>query len=148
MCRQRHERFAYPLDSYRKSYRLVADHTLCITINMPHGHEQGWAPVEIGLFVDQYLKAGKPLPRIKAVVRRENQVEVEFHSDLPIQSRRPALHQRHRPLATRKWHSETAKVDGTTIKAKLPKDRPLVYFLSLTDRRKATVSTEHQTLEK
>ena len=33
-------------------------------------------------------------------------------------------------------------------KVALPKDRPLVWFLTATDERKATVSTEHQTLEK
>src|SRR5262249_50279816 len=47
--------FAYPLDSYQKSYRLVTDRTQCVTVRMPHGHKQGWTPVEIGLFVDQHL---------------------------------------------------------------------------------------------
>src|SRR5262249_12728073 len=58
--------FAYPLDSYQKAYRLVKDRQLCVTVNMPHGHPQGWAPVEIGIFMDQYLKkAGDELPRIE-----------------------------------------------------------------------------------
>ncbi|CEF49042.1 unnamed protein product [uncultured bacterium] len=54
---------AYPLDSYQKSYRLVKNRNLCVTVNMPHGHSQGWAPKEIGLFVDQHLRGGKPLFR-------------------------------------------------------------------------------------
>ena len=62
--------FAYPLDSYQKSYRLVKDRTLCVTVNMPHGHPQGWAPVEIGLFVDQHLRKGKPLAQIESVQAR------------------------------------------------------------------------------
>src|SRR5262245_7807203 len=45
--------FAYPLDSYKKSYQLVKDRNLCVTVKMPHGHSQGWAPVEIGIFADQ-----------------------------------------------------------------------------------------------
>src|SRR5262249_58009011 len=56
---------AYPLGSYQKSYRLVRDRALCVTVNMPHGHPQGWAPVEIGLFVDSVLKGGKPWPGSK-----------------------------------------------------------------------------------
>ncbi len=45
--------------------------------------------------------------------------------------------------------ADTAGTDrGSTITAELPAARPLVYFLNLTDERKATVSTEHETLEK
>jgi hypothetical protein len=51
--------FAYPLDSYQRSYRLVKNRNLCIMVNMPHGHPQGWAPKEIGLFVDHHLRAEK-----------------------------------------------------------------------------------------
>ncbi len=37
--------FAYPLDSYQKSYRLVTSPTtLSVTVNMPHSHPVGWAP--------------------------------------------------------------------------------------------------------
>jgi dienelactone hydrolase len=137
---------AYPLDSYQKSYRLVKKRTLCVTVNMPHGHRQGWAPVEIGLFVDQHLKVGKPLARVESVRRDGDRVEVAFRSEVPIT--RAALH-----FTTdagvwkdRKWHTQDVKVDGTTIHAKLPEARPLVYFITLTDDRKATVSTEHETL--
>jgi hypothetical protein len=56
---------AYPLDSYRKSYRLAPSHQLCIKVNMKHGHPAGWAPIEIGLFVDQCLNKGVPLPAFK-----------------------------------------------------------------------------------
>jgi len=57
--------FAYPLDSYQKSYRAVPGRTdLCVTVRMPHGHQAGWAPVEIGLFVDSVLRDGVPLPQL------------------------------------------------------------------------------------
>ena len=50
--------FAYPLDSYQKSYQLVkAPVDLCVTVKMPHGHSEGWRPKEIGLFVDSVLDA-------------------------------------------------------------------------------------------
>jgi PhoPQ-activated pathogenicity-related protein len=57
--------FAYPLDSHSRTYGLVKGRrNLRITINMPHGHQQGWAPKEIGLFVDQYLTGGVPLATV------------------------------------------------------------------------------------
>ncbi len=48
---------------YQQSYRRVKNRNLSVTVNMPHGHRQGWAPKEIGLFVDQHLYGGKPLFR-------------------------------------------------------------------------------------
>jgi hypothetical protein len=43
--------FAYPLDSHMKSHADVqqAAKNVRIEVNMPHGHEAGWAPAEIGV---------------------------------------------------------------------------------------------------
>jgi hypothetical protein len=140
--------FAYPLDSYQKSYRLVKDRILCVTVNMPHGHRQGWAPVEIGLFVDQHFRAGKPLPRIESVKREGSRVMVKFRAKVPVQ--KAALH--FTPDAgewkQRKWQTRELKVEDGKVQAELPEDRPLTYFLTVTDNRKATVSTQHYVLEK
>lgn len=78
--------FAYPLDSYQKTYRLVKQRDLCVTVNMPHGHPQGWAPIEIGLYVDRYLKSGKPLTRIESSRREGGKVEVKFKTETPVQN--------------------------------------------------------------
>jgi dienelactone hydrolase len=140
--------FAYPLDSYRKSYGLVKDRMLCVTVNMPHGHPQGWAPVEIGLFVDQHLRGGKPLARLDPVQRDGNRVSVKFRAEVPVV--KAALHYTTDagPWKERKWQTVEAKLDGTTVRAELPQLRPLVYFLTATDERKATVSTEHEVVER
>jgi dienelactone hydrolase len=139
--------FAYPLDSYRKSYRLVKDRTLCVTVNMPHGHRQGWAPEEIGLFVDQHLREGKPLPRVEPIQRDGNRVSAKFRSETPIA--KAALHftSDGGPWKERKWQTREAQVEQGLVRAELPEGRPLVFFLTLTDDRKATVSTEHEVLE-
>jgi dienelactone hydrolase len=138
--------FAYPLDSYRKSYRLVEDRSLCVTVNMPHGHPQGWAPAEIGLFADQHLRGGRPLPRIESCRREGDAVEVKFRAEVPVT--RAALHftTDSGPWKERKWKTQVLEVKGASVRAELPKGRPLVYFLTLTDGRKATVSTEHEVL--
>ncbi|MEK0447575.1 MAG: hypothetical protein RLZZ399_2896, partial [Verrucomicrobiota bacterium] len=48
----------YVLDSYRKSYALVpGEKQIRIQVNMPHGHKAGWAPQEIGLFIDSKCRA-------------------------------------------------------------------------------------------
>jgi dienelactone hydrolase len=140
--------FAYPLDSYQKSYRLVPDRTLCVTVNMPHGHTAGWAPTEIGLFVDQHLRKGKPLTKVESVKRDGGRVEVKFRAEVPVA--RAALH-----FTTdagswkeRKWQTQPAEVKDTAVQAGLPEARPLVYFLTLTDTRDATVSTEHEVVPK
>ncbi len=138
--------FAYPLDSYRKSYRLVKDRTLCVTIRLPHGHPQGWAPVEIGLFVDQHLRKGKPLARITDVQREGKTVTVRFDSKAPIRSAALCYTSDGGPWQKRLWKSLPLKVEAGRVQAELPTARPLVYFVTLTDDRKATVSTEHEEL--
>ena len=81
--------FAYPLDSYKKSYSLVkADRTLCVKVRMPHGHEEGWKPKEIGLFVDGFLAAdkAKPFARISTIQRKGVQASAKIASEVPIKS--------------------------------------------------------------
>jgi dienelactone hydrolase len=148
--------FAYPLDSYQKSYRLVNDRNLCVTVNMPHGHPQGWAPKEIGVFVDQHLRSGKPLFRFAEVHDRIQEkdgtitvpivqthaiksVSVHWTTDTKVAWQK------------RKWDSRLADcmIGNATdfFTATLPIDRPLVYFLTATDEGGAVVSTEHRVLE-
>jgi dienelactone hydrolase len=149
--------FAYPLDSYQRSYRLVKNRNLCITVNMPHGHEQGWAPKEIGLFVDQHLRAGKPLFRFADI--RDRMQEKDGVITLPIlQTQEIKSVSAHwttdtkGPWQKRKWESRLAErmVGNATdfFTVALLKDRPLVYFLTVTDQRGATVSNEHVLAEK
>jgi hypothetical protein len=140
--------FAYPLDSYRKTYRLVKDRQLCVKVNLPHGHPAGWAPVEIGLFVDQHLRGGTPLARVVAVKRDGPMVEVRFRSAVPVTG--AALHftADTGPWSKRKWQTQPARIDGDHVVADRLAARPLVYFVTVTDRRQATVSTEHEVLEK
>jgi dienelactone hydrolase len=138
--------FAYPLDSYRKSYRLVKDRTLCVTVRMPHGHPQGWAPVEIGLFADQHLRGGKPLARITDAKRDGKTVTVRFRSEVPVASAALCWTSAGGPWQKRLWKATPLKVNGDQVTAELPETRLLVYFVTLTDERKATVSSEHEEL--
>lgn len=136
--------FAYPLDSYQKSYRAVPGHReLCVTVRMPHGHQAGWRPVEIGLFVDSILAEGKPLPQIGPIQVQKNTVSASFKSKVRI-----AAAQLHYTLDSgdwkkRNWTTEDAAMEGETVTAQLAGQRPLVCFLTIKDERGAVVSTEH-----
>jgi dienelactone hydrolase len=150
--------FAYPLDSYQKTYRLVKDRTFCVTVNMPHGHPQGWAPVEIGLFVDSHLKGGKALPkfdRISTPRTEEDKTTAVLSLEYGQGVKSVHLHWTtdvKAPWQKRMW--QTRKCDGAFKEtwayyvAEFPKTRPLVWFMTVIDDRGATVSTEHQELKK
>ena len=147
--------FAYPLDSYQKTYRLVKDRNLCVTVNMPHGHSQGWAPVEIGLFVDSYLKKGTPLFKFNRGYNVDNDT-LTIPVTQSLQIKEIKLHwtiDLGEPWQKRKWQTKTAErvtVGNLTdlYSVNLPKEKPIVWFLTATDARKATVSTEHVVTEK
>ena len=125
--------FAYPLDSYQKTYRLVKDRTLCVTVNMPHSHPAGWAPKEIGLFVDSHLKGSAPLPHI---AREPHVQEINGHRFVQVgflRLKKPAVKavQFHwttdvgEPWSKRKWHSIFCKANPGNAtdfyQAELPK---------------------------
>ena len=137
---------AYFLDAYQRSYRLVRKRTLCVKVNMPHSHPDGWAPVEIGLFIDHVLKGGEPLASIRSAKREGTSVEVRFASKTPVE--KAALHYTTDtgPWPQRKWQTIEAKLSRSAASAELPPSRPITYFVTLTDSRGATVSTEHETL--
>jgi dienelactone hydrolase len=137
--------FAYPLDSYRKSYELVkSPRTLCVTVNMPHGHDAGWAPPEIGAFVDSVLKSAPPLVTLSPLAidgatahatatpgNKLTQAELHLTTDVVR-------------WQERKWTSQPAKIDANgEICAELPATRPLTCFLTAKDDRGLIVSTQH-----
>jgi hypothetical protein len=141
--------FAYGLDNYQRSYRLPrGPRTLSVTVRMKHSHPDGWKPEEIGLFADQVLRGGKPLPQLGTHRFKGDRVEVPFRTKTG--AARASLHYTTDTGAwkDRVWESTDADIAGTRILAKLPARRPIVFFLTLTDSRDATVSTEHQELAK
>lgn len=140
--------FAYPLDSYQKSYRVVpGPRNLCVTVAMPHGHPPGWAPVEIGLFVDSVLTGGKPLAQWKSVERNGAHVAATIESSTPLTKAELHYTTDAGRWQDRKWTTVPAKLDAGVASAELPNARPLVWFLTATDERGARVSTEHQEIK-
>lgn len=142
--------FAYPLDSYRKSYQAMpGPRTLCVTVRMPHSHEAGWARPEIAWFVDAVLRNRKQvtgsLARVSLPSVQDGQARLLYDSEQAVS--RAELHwtaDLGQPWQKRGWTTEPARVlDLHRIEADLPPRRPLVWFLTLTDTRGAVTSTEH-----
>jgi dienelactone hydrolase len=136
--------FAYPLDSYRKSYRLVPGRAdLSVTVGLPHGHREGWAPREIGLFVDSVLRGGDPLPRMGPTSVEGDRLSATFESKTKVAAGGLHFTTSTGEWQTRAWQSVEAELADGTVGAALPAERPLVAFLTVTDERGAVVSTEH-----
>ena len=139
--------FAYPLDSYQKCYRLVPGRVdLRIQVRMPHGHGVGWAPKEIGLFADSVLTGGDPLPCLGPLETTGRKARAAFTAKVPVVLGHLHYTSDSGKWQDRKWQSVEAQIRDNAVLATLPDARPLVYYLSVTDRRDAMVSTEHAEL--
>jgi hypothetical protein len=133
----------YPLDSYAKTYGLVqGPRQLRIEVAMKHSHPAGWAPEEIGLFIDSRCKGGQPLPSIAKPQVERGQVTAACEFSVPLS--KAALHYTSDggPLVDRRWQSVDARLDGSRIVAPVPPSGTTIWLLSLTDERGAMVSSE------
>ena len=132
----------YVLDSYMKSYNVVpGEKQMRIEVNMRHGHPPGWAPAEIGLFIDSKCRGGRPLPVPGKPEITGGEARVTCESATAL--KKAALHYTtdEGPRAQRKWTSVPARIEGKTIIAPAPPPGANSWFLSVTDERDAMVST-------
>jgi dienelactone hydrolase len=135
----------YTLDSYQKSFdRVPGEKQMRIQVNMPHGHPPGWAPQEIGLFIDSRCRAGTPLPVPGKPVLDGDHVRLPFSSAVPLKE--AALHFTTDPglRSKRTWQSSPATIAAGTITAPRPPAAANTWFLSLTDERGAMVTSTVQ----
>jgi cephalosporin-C deacetylase-like acetyl esterase len=135
--------FAYPLDSYAKTYRLVKNKkNYRITVNMPHSHQHGWAPEEIGLFIDQYLKNGIPLPTILRPKLTEKEVHTKVKSATKLNSANLYYTTGTKPINKLNWEEIPARIDCEHIISPAPPDDATIWFLTVNDNRGTVVSSE------
>lgn len=135
----------YVLDSYQKSFDVVpAEKQMRIQVMMRHGHPPGWAPKEIGLFVDSKCRGGIPLPKPTSVARSAKRVRVEYTGATTITNAQIHYTTDDGPRVNRKWKSLNATVrDGFVVGPAPPLDAN-TWFVSLTDDRDAMVTTDVQ----
>jgi len=135
--------FAYPLDSYSKTYGLVkSKRNFRITVKMPHGHQQGWAPKEIGLFVDQNLKSSIPLPVVSRPEPAEGEVRAGVESKTALAAANLHYTTGTTPINKLQWQSVPGRIEGKRVISPAPPAEATIWFLTVTDSRGAVVSSE------
>ncbi|MDZ4402504.1 acetylxylan esterase [Prosthecobacter sp.] len=135
----------YVLDSYMKSYNVVpGEKYIRIQIKMPHGHPPGWAPQEIGLFIDSKCRGGKPLPNPGTPVIKGDQFEVTCESATTLKKAELNYTSDTGLRSKREWKSIPAQINGNTITALKPPADANTWFITVTDERDAMVSTPVQ----
>lgn len=135
--------FAYPMDSYQKSYRLVPERFRHVSVNidLPHGHI--WTFGEVDAFVDSRLRGGKDVPSVGVTTVAGHQVKATWNGPVGLKEAKLCYTTDVGPWQKRSWKFVPARVEGRGLEAELPLGRPLVAFLSVTDERGLRVSGEH-----
>lgn len=135
----------YVLDSYMKSYSVVpGEKHIRIQIKMPHGHPPGWAPQEIGLFIDSKCRGGQALPVPGNPVVDGNQVKVVCESVTALKKAELNFTTDGGLRSKREWKSLPATISGKVITAPKPPAEANTWYISVTDERDAMVSTPVQ----
>ncbi len=136
--------FAYPMDSLKKSYSLPEGHVnLCVRIEMPHGHKEGWAPREIDVFADSIFRGKPGLPVFTSITRRGRKAEASFSGECPVVKGILAYTTDTGRWQERKWLKIPLDVSNNKIIGELP-DGTAVYFMAVEDERGVYASTAHE----
>lgn len=139
--------FAYPMDSWQKSYRLpTGPRTLCLKIRMPHSHPAGETPAEILAFADQHLRDGVPLATVSDQTFAADRLSTTYSSRIPIVKAELCFTRDEGAWQQRDWQTQPAELDTTTSRAtaSVPPDAR-VFYLNLQDEQGHIISTEHIT---
>lgn len=133
--------FAYPLDSYAKTYNLVrSSKNIRIELKMRHGH--WFDQKECLMFFDHQLKAGPALPRIIAVDVRGDRVIAQVESTSPLASAELLYTTgRNEDNPTRTWTTRPITVDGLRIEGERAPREATVFLVTVKDEHGAMVSS-------
>ena len=128
--------FAYPLDSHGKSYDDVPQATknIRIQVNMPHGHEAGWAPKEIAAFIDATLLGTPGLPVVDRPTVDDRGTRCRVMAGGPVASAAFVSTAEKGPINKLTWQTVPAEVgtDGTLAAPKPPADARAYFFTATT----------------
>lgn len=136
----------YQPSIFAKSYALVRQQSnFRILPRMTHGHLDGWLPQEIGVFADQYLLHGRPLPKITHIQLKANKITARVQTGIPLlMAGLSYTLQDSMPFEKRIWMTDTLPVTGTIIKAPAPPAGSTIWLLSVKDVAGNLVSGPYQ----
>ncbi len=136
--------FAYPLDSYMRSYNAAENTARQIReqVKMPHGHSAGWAPKEIGVFIDSLLLDKPRLPLVSTPEEDGTKVTATV-TQSEIASANLQFTTDDNEINKHEWQSVEATIDLTAapkLIATLP-DKVKIYFFTVTTAEGLMVSS-------
>ena len=134
--------FAYPMDSYAKTCALVrGEKNYSIQLRMRHGHIFNFP--EFFLFIDQYIKGSTPMPVVAKPEIKDGRLTSSVKTETKLLSAQ--LHYTigpHPENKTRLWVSVPLTIDGKKIHGDAPPANATVWYIDVTDQRKALASSE------
>ena len=136
--------FAYLPDIYDQSYCLVkGKRNFQITLEMGHGHQQGWAPKEIEMFVSQYLTDGTPLPVIHSpTAYPDHRLVASVSTKTELLSANLHYTKDTGPYPERIWDTVRVEIADNIIVSNIVTDQKHISILTVTDERNAVVSSQ------
>ncbi len=133
--------FAYPLDSYAKTYALVrSPKNIRIEVGMKHGH---WFDhKECLMFFDHQLKGEPSLPRVTHLGIDAGKIVVEVDSPTKLVSSE-LCYTKGAPDENDKrvWVRQPLKVEKNRVEGDGPPPYANVYFVTVTDERGVMISS-------
>jgi dienelactone hydrolase len=128
--------FAYPLDSFMKSHADVrqAAKNVRIEVDMPHGHEEGWAPSEIAAFIDAAVRGTPGLPVLDTPVLADGLARCRVTAGQPVAKAALVFTTEPGPINKLSWQTVPAeiKADGTLEAPRPPADVRAYFFTAAT----------------
>jgi hypothetical protein len=137
--------FAFPMDSWQKSYRLPeGSRTLSLKVRMEHNHRAGENPSEIHAFADSILRSASPLAQISHCSVEGRSLHASFESCYPITKAELCYTTDTGVWVDSQWQTLPAELDvaGGLVSAVAP-TATTVCYLNLFDAQDRVVSSEH-----
>jgi len=135
----------YPLDSYQKTFDIIpGQKQMRIEVNMRHGHPPGWAPQEIGLFIDSHCRDGQPLPAPGKPVVAQDHIRMTYSSAVPLRSAELHYTTDTGLRSARTWPTVPAEITNDAVIAPKPPADANTWFVAVTDDRGAMVTSSVQ----
>lgn len=137
--------YYFPLISSKTHQRLAVEGNYSLLPEMPHGHEAGWAPPEIGAFIDSYLKGTRKLPK----VGRPNLSKGRIISKLSMKERYTNASLSYTtdtvlPFSNRTWATIPAFIKRNRIISNLPPENATIWILNVKTLTGFHVSSDYQ----
>jgi hypothetical protein len=137
--------FYFSLPSFQASCQAVPEGLAALSLRPQLPHTSiwllPWADIEVRRFADEQLLKGPPLPRLGPLSVADGRVSASFLTTLPLMDATLWCTTNLGPWTNRIWTARQAAIGNGVISALLPAQRPLAYFLSVTDQGSAVMST-------